>query len=93
MTNCKITRSTWEATYKPVAKLDIDNAVVPYVKDQYIWSNVGGYLMPGNLFGASYYYVCRVSHDNKEIAVIPVCRCGADTEDMICPCCQSTERL
>lgn len=93
MTNNKLTKAIWDATYHPISRLEINNPIVPYMKDEYIWSNVGGYLMPGILFGASYYMVCRTSHGYKEVAVIPVCRCGADTEDMVCPCCQSKERL
>lgn len=88
----KITKAVWKSYFKPMSSA-ITEDLAPYINQKHLWSKMpNGYILSGNQLGATEYYITAVSH-NDDTQVIPVCRCGADTEEEICEYCQSKIRI
>lgn len=88
----KITKAVWTLHFRPIYSA-ITEELAPYINQKHLWSKMpNGYILSGNHLGATEYHVTAVSHNN-DTQVIPVCRCGADTEEEICEYCQSKIRI
>ena len=88
----KITKEVWKTYFKPL-DITIPIELIAYIDSKFLWSKMpNGYIMTGNQLNATEYYVTVISHNN-DVQVLPVCRCGADTEEELCEYCQSKIRV